>query len=460
MKSFFICSAVAIGAMIPGQASADWVFRGTPNGWSVAVMERSDQNDVFEICQDFEGGDNAGGPRFKIDRDGLWQESYPSSDYVVQGGQSYRITFNEESKAINVNPVSSCSQVVDEVWSFRGTPNNWGVTPMEQQGNSSLYLICQRFEGGDGNGPARFKVARGTSWDESYPNQDWRVDSNQSYEIRFNSDSKDISVEQVSSCSGDSPDGDSDEDGVLDGNDRCPNTPLGTPVDADGCPIPEPQDSDGDGVLDEDDRCPDTPLGTSVDADGCPISEPQDSDGDGVDDSVDQCANTPAGTVVDSVGCPVTSSGGDFREESIYFLLTARFFNGDESNDYYNRDRITEGDPQWRGDFKGLIQHLDYIKDLGFTAVWITPPVENRSGLDYHGYHAYDWNVVDPRLESTDAKYQDFIRAAHQKGLKVIQDVVVNHSSQYGIRGQVWIDHLPIKYYVPQGSSQGQIDNF
>ena len=85
--------------------------------------------------------------------------------------------------------------------------------------------------------------------------------------------------------------------------------------------------------------------------------------------------------------------------------------------------------------------------------------MENRSGLDYHGYHAYDWTRIDPRLESPDATYQDLINEAHARGIKVIQDVVINHSSQYGIRGQVWIDHLPIKYYVPQGSQQGRIDN-
>lgn len=77
----------------------------------------------------------------------------------------------------------------------------------------------------------------------------------------------------------------------------------------------------------------------------------------------------------------------------------------------------------------------------------------NRSGLDYHGYHAYDWTQVDPRLESADASYQDFITAAHGKGLKVVQDVVINHSSQYGIRGKVFIDHLPIKYYRPAGGA-------
>ena len=112
-----------------------------------------------------------------------------------------------------------------------------------------------------------------------------------------------------------------------------------------------------------------------------------------------------------------------------------------------------------RDSFRGLIQQLDYLRDLGFTAIWIPPPVENRSGLDYHGYHAYDWTRIDPRLESPGATYQDLINAAHARGIKIIQDVVVNHSSQYGIRGQVWIDHLPIKYYVPRGSQQGRVNN-
>lgn len=155
----------------------------------------------------------------------------------------------------------------------------------------------------------------------------------------------------------------------------------------------------------------------------------------------------------------------DFREETIYFLITTRFYDGDPSNNFFCRDRIrfnAEGeavDPHWRGDFKGLIQRLDYIRDLGFTAIWITPPVENRSGLDYHGYHAYDWTRIDPRLESPDATYQDLIDAAHGKGIKIIQDVVVNHSCQFGIRGKVHIDHLPIKYYVPQGSEQGRVNH-
>ena len=90
---------------------------------------------------------------------------------------------------------------------------------------------------------------------------------------------------------------------------------------------------------------------------------------------------------------PRPSPVNDFREETIYFLMTTRFYDGDPSNNFFCRDRIAFNaageatDPHWRGDFKGLIERLDYIRDLGFTAIWITPPVENRSGLDYHGYH-------------------------------------------------------------------------
>ncbi|MBF0545639.1 MAG: alpha-amylase [Candidatus Riflebacteria bacterium] len=148
---------------------------------------------------------------------------------------------------------------------------------------------------------------------------------------------------------------------------------------------------------------------------------------------------------------PPSPTGKDFREETIYFLITTRFYDGDPSNNFYCRDRIKQGDPQWRGDFKGLIEKLDYIKDLGFTAIWITPPVENRSGLDYHGYHAYDWTKIDPRNESPGNTYQDLINACHSKGIKLIQDVVINHSSNYGIRGQVWINRLPLKYFRKSG---------
>ncbi len=147
------------------------------------------------------------------------------------------------------------------------------------------------------------------------------------------------------------------------------------------------------------------------------------------------------GAKSDSVSIEVTVKdkvSTDFREESIYFLMTARFYDGDPSNNRWCRSDDSSGnkannDYPWRGDFKGLIEKLDYIKALGFSAIWITPPVLNRSDFDFHGYHAWNMNKIDPRLESAGATYQDLINECHKRGMKVIQDIVLNHSSRYGL---------------------------
>lgn len=135
-----------------------------------------------------------------------------------------------------------------------------------------------------------------------------------------------------------------------------------------------------------------------------------------------------------------TPLGGDAREDSIYFVVTARFNDGDTSNNRGGQLNVKSGnaannDPMFRGDFKGLMEKLDYIKALGFSAIWITPVVLNRSDYDFHGYHGYDFYRVDPRLESSGASYQDLINAAHNKGIKIYQDVVYNHSSRWGAKG-------------------------
>lgn len=124
----------------------------------------------------------------------------------------------------------------------------------------------------------------------------------------------------------------------------------------------------------------------------------------------------------------------DFRDETIYFVMTTRFYDGDESNNAqcWDGQQYNQGDPAWRGDFKGLIEKLDYIKALGFTAIWITPVVENASGYDYHGYHASDMSKVDHRYESEDVDFQDLIDAAHDRGMKVVLDIVLNHTGNFG----------------------------
>ena len=132
----------------------------------------------------------------------------------------------------------------------------------------------------------------------------------------------------------------------------------------------------------------------------------------------------------------------DFRDESIYFMMTTRFYDGDPSNnvlcwDNQEAQKSTK-DPCWRGDFQGVIDKLDYIKALGFTAIWITPVVQNASGYDYHGYHASDFSKVDCRYQSGDGKksgdvmFQELIDKAHKKGIKIILDIVLNHTGNFG----------------------------
>ena len=137
-----------------------------------------------------------------------------------------------------------------------------------------------------------------------------------------------------------------------------------------------------------------------------------------------------------------TSNRTDFRDESIYFMMTTRFYDGDPSNnvlcwDNQEAQKSTK-DPCWRGDFQGVIDKLDYIKALGFTAIWITPVVQNASGYDYHGYHASDFSKVDCRYQSGDGKksgdvmFQELIDKAHAKDIKIILDIVLNHTGNFG----------------------------
>ena len=170
-------------------------------------------------------------------------------------------------------------------------------------------------------------------------------------------------------------------------------------------------------------------------------------------------------TVVSTWASTFFPSRTDFRDEQIYFVITTRFYDGDPSNNTQCWDNQSKnaGDPAWRGDFKGLIEKLDYIKALGFTAIWITPVVENASGYDYHGYHASDFSKVDHRYESEDVSFQTLINEAHKRGMKIILDIVLNHTGNFGegnlcklfnrdwTKDQSQIDECMVPYTKSQG---------
>lgn len=119
-------------------------------------------------------------------------------------------------------------------------------------------------------------------------------------------------------------------------------------------------------------------------------------------------------------------------KDLVYLLMPDRFANGDTANDVVSgmRDsRMNKDSLGWRhgGDLKGVEDHLDYLKDLGVTTVWMTPVLENdMPRSSYHGYAITDQYQVDRRFGGNDA-YGSLVKAAHARGMKVIQDAVYNH---------------------------------
>jgi cyclomaltodextrin glucanotransferase len=151
-----------------------------------------------------------------------------------------------------------------------------------------------------------------------------------------------------------------------------------------------------------------------------------------------------------------------FAAEAVYFVLTDRFVDGDPSNNHMDQgganrtfDRpliaptgVPDNIGYLGGDFRGLLAHAEYIRDMGFTSVWITPIVDNpdeaftggnrigegffadRGKTGYHGYWGMNFYRVDEHLESADLRFADFTRRMRSEhGLKIVLDIVCNHGS-------------------------------
>lgn len=135
----------------------------------------------------------------------------------------------------------------------------------------------------------------------------------------------------------------------------------------------------------------------------------------------------------------------------IYLIMTDRFANGNPDNDSTDdtaekADRNSLGG-RHGGDLQGIINNLDYIADLGATAIWNTPLLlDNDKRGSYHGYAASDYYKIDPRFGDNDL-YREFVAKAHEKGLKVIMDVVTNHSGTFT---HWWAEDLPFHDWINQ----------
>lgn len=132
----------------------------------------------------------------------------------------------------------------------------------------------------------------------------------------------------------------------------------------------------------------------------------------------------------------------------LYLITPDRFANGDPANDQVAGlvEAPNRSNPGGRhgGDILGISNNLDYLKDLGFTAIWLNPVLENNQPTySYHGYSTTDFYKVDARFGTNEA-YQTLCRQAKAKGIKSIMDVIVNHCGS----GHWWMDDLPTRDWI------------
>jgi len=134
--------------------------------------------------------------------------------------------------------------------------------------------------------------------------------------------------------------------------------------------------------------------------------------------------------------------------DTVYLITPDRFANGDTSNDHIPElgDVTDRSAPKDRhgGDLKGVSNHLDYIADMGFTAIWLNPILENRMKKStYHGYSTTDFYRVDPRFGSNES-YRDLVAEARHKGIGMIMDMIVNHTGS----NHWWMSDIPANDWI------------
>ncbi len=143
-------------------------------------------------------------------------------------------------------------------------------------------------------------------------------------------------------------------------------------------------------------------------------------------------------------------------KDAMFLLMPDRFANGDTSNDSTpdTQESVNRADHHGRhgGDIQGVIDHLDYIRDLGMTALWSTPMLlDDEPTLSYHGYATADYYKIDPRYGTNDL-YFEMVREAHKRDIKVVMDVVTNHCGE----AHWWMRDLPFDDWVhPKSISNG-----
>lgn len=146
---------------------------------------------------------------------------------------------------------------------------------------------------------------------------------------------------------------------------------------------------------------------------------------------------------------PNSAGRASFTPADIMYLITPdRFANGDPANDKVAalKEGVNRADENGRhgGDLKGIIDHLDYVRDMGFTAIWMTPVLQNdQPNYSYHGYSITDFYAVDARMGSNQ-QYKELSEKASRMGIKIVMDMVFNHCGSE----HWWMKDLPSRDWI------------
>lgn len=419
-------------------ANAEWMFRGTPNNWgSTPLAVDSTQSQYLSTCQQFISGKDLP-TRFKLNLNGDWaQATVPTADYVVSPGW-VKIVFNPATKAIvsvTQNMAANCATApVTNKWYLRGTSNGWAGTEMTADAAQPQYLSsCQQFVSGT-DLPTRFKINLNNDWNQTtVPTTDYVVTPGW-VKVTFDPTTK--SIVQVSQN--------------LAANCQAPSSKWYVRGTYNAWGLTEmTAGSNGSYSVDIDVTKGGSPARIKVD-DGN-WGNPVPATGDGV--VLDYCSTyrinfnastktvtpTKLATLPDSQ-CEQVKMVKDMRSETIYYLFTDRFSDGDSSNNTGNNAATYDATKtNWRkyfgGDIQGLINKLDYLQSIGVTAIWTTPMVDNTDYVEtdlvqtgYHGYWGKDYFRVDEHLGDW-TLFDKLIAEMDKRGMKLVMDFAPNHTT-------------------------------
>lgn len=145
-------------------------------------------------------------------------------------------------------------------------------------------------------------------------------------------------------------------------------------------------------------------------------------------------------------------AAGFDASDVLYLIMPDRFAKGRAANAGHERDGLEYPSPdepenpnaRHGGNIAGMAEHLDYVDSLGVTAVWVNPVLENdMPGGSYHGYATTDYYAIDPRLGTND-EWRAFVDSCHQRGIKVVMDMIFNHCGS----NHPWLKDLPSKDWI------------